>query len=431
MGIRKNQNKLTNAEKTRFVNAVKKMKADTAAAYNYDKYVTIHNTAFSGNMDLNPAHMGPAFFPWHRYFLRKFERDLEAADRALGKDGNVTLPYWDWTHDNANEANRQRGSIWKDNFMGGYGDPVTTGPFRTGEWTTIPPGPAMLVRALGRTAIDANAVNSLPTEAEVNDALTIKGFDCVPWSTDSLRGPSLPTPPAPILTGTGGGTLATGVYRVVITYVNVLGETRPSQESTICLGGGCTPSNTNNAIRITSPPAQASASGYNVYVTAANGASLTETKHGGTTLIGTSVSITNIVPGDAFPTMNSTGSYRNFLEGWISTRGQPELHNRIHMWVAGSMSPGTSPNDPVFFLHHCNIDRLWALWQYRNPGQNYPLVVPRTSPPPGNRPHGLNDLMPPWIAPPEEVRPVNVLNHRPMGYSYDTDPVGLSINVAP
>ena len=23
----------------------------------------------------------------------------------------------------------------------------------------------------------------------------------------------------------------------------------------------------------------------------------------------------------------------------------------------------TSPNDPVFFLHSCNLDRLWNLWQ--------------------------------------------------------------------
>jgi hypothetical protein len=40
MGVRKNQNKLTDAEKARFVAAVKKMKADTAAPYNYNKYVS-------------------------------------------------------------------------------------------------------------------------------------------------------------------------------------------------------------------------------------------------------------------------------------------------------------------------------------------------------------------------------------------------------
>lgn len=44
------------------------------------------------------------------------------------------------------------------------------------------------------------------------------------------------------------------------------------------------------------------------------------------------------------------------------------------------MLPGTSPNDPVFFLHHCNVDRLWWQWQ-----QNHPdAVLHRTNPGPGS-----------------------------------------------
>ena len=41
------------------------------------------------------------------------------------------------------------------------------------------------------------------------------------------------------------------------------------------------------------------------------------------------------------------------------------------------MGPATSPNDPVFFLNHCNEDRLWAAWQNDNPGA--PYVPPGTS----------------------------------------------------
>lgn len=26
------------------------------------------------------------------------------------------------------------------------------------------------------------------------------------------------------------------------------------------------------------------------------------------------------------------------------------------------MGPGTSPNDPVFFLNHCNVDWVWEAW---------------------------------------------------------------------
>lgn len=429
MGTRKNQNKLTDAEKARFVAAVKKMKTDAGQPYNYDKYVTMHNTAFTGSANTNPAHLGPAFFPWHRYFLLKFEKDLQDADRALGGDGNIALPYWDWTHDNDHEPNKQRGSIWKENFLGGYGNPVTTGPFRNGQWVLAPPGGGPLVRALGRTSIDPNASTTPPDKTQVDTALALEGFDCSPWDDSAAAGPSLAVPTAPTLTGTSGGALAGGVYRVTITYVNARGETRPSPEATICLGGACVPANPNSAIRVASPPAMPSATGYNVYVSIANGASLTETKQGGTSALGTSTTITVVTPGAALPTINTTGSFRNVLEGWTSALG-PELHNRVHMWVAGSMSPGTSPNDPIFFMHHCNVDRLWALWQFRHPGQNYPVTVPR-NPPPGLRPHGLNDPMPPWTAAPEIKRPIDVLNHTTLGYTYDTDPVGVSINISP
>lgn len=27
----------------------------------------------------------------------------------------------------------------------------------------------------------------------------------------------------------------------------------------------------------------------------------------------------------------------------------------------------SSPGDPMFFLHHAQIDRLWTLWQTQNP----------------------------------------------------------------
>lgn len=63
-------------------------------------------------------------------------------------------------------------------------------------------------------------------------------------------------------------------------------------------------------------------------------------------------------------------SFRNQLEGWRSQRSQPELHNRVHVWVGGDMGPSTSPNDPVFYLNHCNVDRIWESWLQTN-GRTY------------------------------------------------------------
>ncbi|KAG9103567.1 hypothetical protein FRC06_009937 [Ceratobasidium sp. 370] len=41
-------------------------------------------------------------------------------------------------------------------------------------------------------------------------------------------------------------------------------------------------------------------------------------------------------------------------------------HDAVHNEVAGDMAAAFSPDDALFFLHHCNVDRLWALWQGRN-----------------------------------------------------------------
>jgi tyrosinase len=58
--------------------------------------------------------------------------------------------------------------------------------------------------------------------------------------------------------------------------------------------------------------------------------------------------------------------FRNRVEGWSGPNGEPWLHNRVHVWVGGDMLPGTSPNDPVFFLNHCNEDRIWESWMKKN-----------------------------------------------------------------
>ena len=79
-------------------------------------------------------------------------------------------------------------------------------------------------------------------------------------------------------------------------------------------------------------------------------------------------------------------SFRNQLEGF---RG-PGMHNLVHQWVGGSMGPGTSPNDPVFFLHHCNVDRIWEVWRT---GSTAAPFEPQSGGPTG---HNLSDDLLPW-----------------------------------
>jgi Common central domain of tyrosinase len=116
----------------------------------------------------------------------------------------------------------------------------------------------------------------------------------------------------------------------------------------------------------------------------------------------------DVAPYDRF----SLSGFRNRLEGWISG---PQLHNLVHVWVGGSMMPMSSPNDPVFFLHHCFVDKIWADWQRANPASGY---LPVSGAPPG---HNLADAMSPWAAQGQTVTPASVLDHHALGYAYDNE----------
>ncbi len=48
-------------------------------------------------------------------------------------------------------------------------------------------------------------------------------------------------------------------------------------------------------------------------------------------------------------------------------------HNRVHNQVGGSMGEvPTAPADPIFYLHHCNIDRYWSCWLAAGGGRHMP-----------------------------------------------------------
>lgn len=110
---------------------------------------------------------------------------------------------------------------------------------------------------------------------------------------------------------------------------------------------------------------------------------------------------------DRPPWSRESISHRNILEGWIDG---PQLHNLVHVWIGGDMGPGTSPNDPVFFLNHCNVDRIWESWMAEN-GRTY-----RPSNNEGTPGHRLDDLMVSILADP--MTPAQVLDPSDW-YSYD------------
>lgn len=110
-------------------------------------------------------------------------------------------------------------------------------------------------------------------------------------------------------------------------------------------------------------------------------------------------------------------AFRNRVEGWLDPNrvhswSPPQLHNRVHMWVGGDMAPGSSPNDPVFYLNHCNVDRIWEAWMARH-GRTYRPVAGDEAAPQGHR---LDDMMVALLG--DAMRPSDVLDPS-QWYAYD------------
>ncbi len=142
----------------------------------------------------------------------------------------------------------------------------------------------------------------------------------------------------------------------------------------------------------------------------------------------------NITPYDSSPwnwSSPTAGSFRNTLEGWVGPR---QIHNAVHRWVDGSMQPGTSPNDPVFFLHHCNIDRLWAVWEQKHPG--VAPYLPDSATPAANGLTRLTEKMSTFGRSSADryfgvdVRPADVVNSKAITW-YDSDLPDLSNETGP
>ena len=79
-------------------------------------------------------------------------------------------------------------------------------------------------------------------------------------------------------------------------------------------------------------------------------------------------------------------------------------HNNVHNWIGGNMATFESPLDPAFWLHHCNIDRLWAEWNA----------------PPRSRPNTSDVLWTNLSLLPFNTLVRNLQSVTQLGYTYDT-----------
>lgn len=335
---------MTAQEKADYVAAVKALKSapspyESGISY-YDQFVKWHYLAFychSGMSHMEgmfPAHMNPAFLPWHRCYLDIFEKALQ---EVSGKD--ITIPYWDWTDPACNAA------VFADDFMGGSGDPaqgykLVTGPFRASEWVvnisddididsifldvnTDPNPQPYLIRALG---IFKNGTVSLPTAQDVQFCLDVATYDSYPWDSS---------------------------VDTAISFRNSIEGWRG------CGGNTCE----NDIMDVISLPNRRSV------------------MH----------NIVHIYVGGVFPGQNNN-------------------------YYSGNMAQSTSPADPIFWIHHSNIDRLWSAWMKRH-GRQY---APASGGPMGSN---LNDVMEPFSFRTDGFNtPASLLDESKLGIQYDVIP---------
>jgi tyrosinase len=280
------------------------------------------------------AHRSAAFLPWHRVFLRMFEKDLQFADKQLHNDGKITLPYWNWSRDNDWDE-KAKASVWHKKNFGGFSD--TPAGTITGDHFSP---------ASGWELFDTARVKLTGTAGELRRR---RIADRTGSPSDTLPLPDGVFPSAKAVS-------------TVLAKPDYVGKNR---------GGG-----------------------------------------GG---------------GDG------SGGNRRFAGDL-----EHELHDPVHVVVgdSGQMSNMLfSPQDPIFWLFHCNVDRLWSRWQWLH-DKAKDSKYPKFGMLPGRR---RNDPMQPWAgggasAPPYEFKAtvsdvlnaanfsanVNAANLLGKGYRYDS-----------
>lgn len=66
-------------------------------------------------------------------------------------------------------------------------------------------------------------------------------------------------------------------------------------------------------------------------------------------------------------------AFPNHMGGHVPGQLESVPHNMIHDDVGGLMGdPNTAALDPIFYVHHSNVDRMWVVWAKRDPGHKPP-----------------------------------------------------------
>ena len=124
--VRKEWHSLTQLERCKYVQVVYTASTNSPWKSCYDDLIETHQDHFGSGI-----HNQNFFLPWHRWYILALENLLRQIDC------NITVPYWDWSMES---QTWQNSILWAEECgLGGNGNPVTTGLFRsTNSWYLTP-----------------------------------------------------------------------------------------------------------------------------------------------------------------------------------------------------------------------------------------------------------------------------------------------------
>ena len=105
---------------------------------------------------------------------------------------------------------------------------------------------------------------------------------------------------------------------------------------------------------------------------------------------------------DLHPRFQSPTQYDQFRRWLEFERG---LHGSVHNFIGGAMGTSRSSNDPIFFTHHGNVDKIWGDWQKQSSDHKNAFSGFRTTP--------RNSLLPASTATPSEMLDLDNLIYTP------------------
>ena len=362
--VRKNAKDLTTEETSDYVNAILTLKA-TPSPYSdtlsyYDTFVRFHQMAVE-KTKCTGAGVAHMNPAFPAWHRKMLILYEEALSQVSGK--NIALPYWDWTDQESTDA------TFSPELMGGDGDPtdefaLNTGPFRKDNWQ------------VNLFTISANYIGLNPEYWLVrNFGATIdksSGYDKYPGYAVTL-----PT------TQEVENCLSISTYDMA--PWDCSDPDMPNTSFRFCLEG------------FTFGDCDSLQAMHNIGHDYIAGFFLIEKE------------TIEMVP---------TAAYISYCDTII----RDTVPNNVRV---GSMEPlDVSPNDPAFFMHHCNVDRLYADWQ--SIGDNFDKYDP-VFPIVGKEGYSLNEKMYPynleeWQTIPAMIAhgdtPASMINYKALGYEY-------------